>query len=125
MVLEIVKMLLINPAAGGEDPATLSAAWSDMTITWPGVVVTNEDRTVSWTVGGARTITAEYFGSNNLRYRINSGSWINYTAGFSLSSGQTLGWSFSAVSTNEFETITVKENTRTLDSFIIDASGYP
>jgi hypothetical protein len=110
---------------GGEDAATLSATWSDLNVAYPPANANNEDRTVSWTVGGSRTIAANYSGSNGtLSYRINSGAWTSYTAGFSLSSGQTLAWRL-VWSADEFGAFTVTENGRTLATIDYSATGIP
>jgi len=117
-------LLAVIGCFGGEDAAVLSAAWSSLSANWPTFSQNNEDRTITWSAGGARTIAANYAGGNNLQYRINSGTWVAYSAGFSLSSGQTVAWRV-LFSTDEFETVSVTENGRALGSFTVSASGYP
>jgi hypothetical protein len=61
-----------------------SGTWGQMMNTFMGTLL--EDALS----GGARTIAASYADVNTLQYRINSGTWVAYSAGFSLSSGQTV-----------------------------------
>lgn len=85
----------------------------------------NEDRTLTWAVGGARNISCNYAGANTLQYRINSGAWTAYAGAFSLSSGQTLAWKYIA-SSNESGTITPNDDTKgsSLASFTYSAAGW-
>lgn len=117
-------MAIVGSFASGEDAASLSASWSDLNRAYPPTAVNNEDRTVTWTVGGARTITANYSGGGTLSYRINSGAWTDYTAGFSLSSSQTLAWRL-AFGGDESGSFTVSENGRSLQTIGYSATGFP
>lgn len=105
------------------DAAALSAAWSDISVSFPPAGGTNEDRTVTWSIGGARTVTASYGGGGVLAYRIDSGTFTNYAGGFSLSSGQSLGWRVT-FGTNEVGSVSVSINGEALDSFAANASGF-
>lgn len=90
-------LLAAVSAAAGLDTATLSAAWSALNDDFGAPVgANNEDRTVSWSVGGARNFSCNYAGIGTLKYRINSGSWTTYAGAFSLSSGDTLAWQYIA-----------------------------
>ncbi len=106
-----------------QSTASISAAWSDLTASWPGNA-TNEDRTITWAGGGSRTVSVTYGGSNTLSYRIDSGSWVTYSAGFSFTSGQTLAWRTTAEVT-ESTTVTVRVNGVPLDTFAINTVGSP
>lgn len=103
--------------------AAISAAWTDLAGSVGDPTVNNEDRTITFG-GGTRTITK--FGSGigvTWEYRINSGSWTAYSAGFSLTSGQTLAWR-ATYTTNVTTTITIYVNGVTLDQFNSEASGF-
>lgn len=107
--------------------ATLSAArlalsWSAISVASPATVGSNEDRAITW-AGSSRTVTAEYGGGGAVQYRIDSGSWINYTAGFALASGQTVAWRI-GFSGDESGVVFVYVNGRSLSSFETFASGF-
>ena len=55
--------------------------------------------------------------------RINGGAWVSYTTGFSLTSGQTLGWKFESADNDSF-TCAVKVANVPLDTFNVVASGF-
>lgn len=111
---------------GGLDAISLTA-WSDINLAHPTISGTNEDRTLTWSVGGARNISANVPGVGTLFYRINSGGYTTYSAPFSLSSGQTLGWRYQNGSGDESETITVTDDARAaaIDSFFVTKTGSP
>lgn len=100
--------------------------WSNISLTSPTTSGTNEDRTLTWSVGGARNISLSYAGAGLLEYRINSGSWTSYSGAFSLSSGQTLGFRWTHSSNQSATTATVTDATRgaSLDTFDLTASGF-
>jgi hypothetical protein len=113
----------------GLDEAALSASWSAVADDLGAPAgATNEDRTITWTIGGARNFSADYEGGNTLNYRINSGAWTLYAGAFSVTSGQTLGWQYIA-SANESGTITVtdasKGSSLLSGSFGYSAAGWP
>lgn len=116
-------MFLALIAAGGV-PATISAAWSDITVASPSTQGANEDRTISFG-GGLRNVTCSYAGTQTLGYRIDSGSYVTYSGGFSLTSGQTLGWRYTA-SDNESPAVTVNVYVAgvLLDTFTVRAIGF-
>ncbi len=108
------------------DDAVLSASWSAVADDLGAPLgATNEDRTITWSVGGARDISCNYTGSETLEYRIDSGSYVTYSVAFSLTSGQTLGWKYTA-SANESGTITVTDDTRgaSVGTFTYSAGGW-
>lgn len=114
----------VGVAGGGEDPAVISAAWSDITDTFGPGGVTNEDRTITF-IGPARTVTAASPPSGTLAYRIDSGSYVTYSGGFSLTSGQTLGWRFAGSENLVATPVPVSVNGALLDTFNISATGWP
>ena len=109
---------------GSLDAASLTP-WSDISFNNPTSSGTNEDRTLTWSVGGARNISASGSIVGSLEYRINSGSWTTYSGAFSFSSGQTLGWRYSS-STNQSTSVTVNDDTRgaALDTFNLTVTGF-
>jgi len=123
-----MSILLAAFAAMGRslDAASLTG-WSNIPLTHPTSSGTNEDRTITWSVGGARNISASYGGIGTLSYRIDSGSYTTYTTPFSLSSGQTLGWRYQNGLGDESETVTVTDDARgaALDAFFVSKSGSP
>lgn len=121
-------MLLAFTHAGGLDAAAISAVWSDILVAWPTTNGTNEDRTITWAVGGARTIKNGWATGGTLEYRINSGTWTTYTqggAGFSMTSGQTLGWRFTPGGDLGPGDAAVTVNGIALDTFTLQGSGFP
>lgn len=110
---------------GGLDSISFTA-WSDVADDFGAPAGgNNEDRTLSWSVGGARNISCNYAGSETLQYRINTGSWTTYAGAFALSSGQTLAWKYIA-SANESGTIVPNDDTKgeSLVSFGYSATGW-
>lgn len=116
--------LIALVAATLQVQATISATWSDITVASPTTQSTNEDRTISFG-GGSRTITCDYAGTQTLQYRLDSGTWTTYSSGFSLTSGQTLGWRYQA---GDNETPAVSVNVYVagalLDTFTVRATGF-
>lgn len=110
---------------GGVLDAASLTPWSNISFHKPTSSGTNEDRTLTWSVGGARNISASGSIMGSLQYRINSGSWTNYSGAFSLSSGQTLGWRISSV-INQSTSVTVNDDTRgaALDTFNLTVTGW-
>lgn len=107
--------------AMAQSTASISAAWSDLAASNPSAA-SNEDRTITWAGGGSRTISVTYGGNNTLSYRIDSGSWTTFSAGFSFTSGQTLAWRTTSEAT-ESTTVTVRVNGVPLDTFAINTTG--
>ena len=119
--------IVINPHQ--LDAMTLSATWSDITLAAPTVQGTNEDRTLTWGIGGARSISVAASGAavlSSLDYRLDSGAWTLYSGAFSITSGQTLGWRANTAGINGTETVTVTDATRsaTIDAFDVIGSGH-
>lgn len=117
-------MLLAMAGIGGKDAASLSAVWSDISATYP-TAEANEDRTVSWDIGGDRTVTTSYSGVNTLNYRLDSGSWTDSSGGFTMSSGQTLGWQITAASNEGPVSVIVYVDGVELDTFTVTVTGAP
>ena len=122
-------ILAVISGSVGLDAAALSASWSGVTDDFGGGAgATNEDRTITWTRGGARNFSANYSGGNTLEYRINSGSWVTYSTAFAVTSGQTVGWKYTA-SGNESGTITVTDASKgaalASGTFGYSAAGWP
>lgn len=122
-----MSILLAAWAAMGEPAldAVSVTPWSDIIISGATVTGTNEDRTLTWAVGGARNISFSYTGTGTFEYRINSGSWVNYASAFSLSSGQTLGWRYTRDPGGDSGTATVVDDTNgfaTIGTFLADYS---
>lgn len=101
----------------------VATAWSAITFASPTTQATNEDRAITWS-GGARTITNNWTSGGTLQYRLDSGSYVNYTAGFSMTSGQTLGWRYQAGGSNINAVSQVSVNGAVLGSFNIIVTGY-
>lgn len=99
---------------GALDPISLSALWSDISIASPATQGTNEDRTVTFNSGGSRSIELSGYATviTGVEYRINSGSWTAYSAPFSITSGQTLGFRATTGGGNGSETVTVADASR-------------
>jgi len=118
-----MSILLAAFGAMGEpalDAVSLTP-WSDIAISGGTIFGTNEDRTLTWSVGGARNISFAYDGSGTFQYRINSGSWVSYSSAFSLSSGQTLGWRYARDPGGDSGTATVVDDARsfaTINTFL-------
>lgn len=113
--------------AGSLDAASLTG-WSDISLVHPTTSGTNEDRTITWSVGGARNISLSgVTGGYALSYRINSGSYVTYSTAFSLSSGQTLGWRVQSATVDASDILTVNDDTRgsAIDSFNVTKTGSP
>lgn len=99
---------------GALDPIAMTA-WGNTSITSPASQATLPDRTLSWGAGGARNISASLAPGtviSQVEYRINSGTWTNYSTPFALSSGQTLGWRFTTPGANGVETLTITDASR-------------
>ena len=115
------------PAGGGGGGASsLSSAFSDITATSPATTSSESgDRTVTFTGGGSRTINGSSPGSGVLQYRVDSGSWLTYSA-FTVTSGQTIGFRVNEIESNAATTITVTDASRgaTLGTFNYTATGY-
>lgn len=116
-------------ASAALDAVSLSATWSDIPLTAPTTQGTNEDRTLTWSLGGARNVSVSTSGAaviSALEYRINSGAWTAYGAAFSLTSGQTLGWRTNTAGVNGTETVTVTDASRaaTIDTYDVVGSGH-
>lgn len=108
------------------DAASLTA-WSGIALTHPTISGTNEDRAITWSVGGARNISASFSSVGTVSYRIDSGGYTTYSGAFSLTSGQTLGWRYQNGIGDESETVTVTDASRgsVLGSFIVSKTGSP
>lgn len=109
----------------GLDAMSLTG-WSGIALVSPTVRSTNEDRTITWSVGGARNISLSTSAIGSIEYRINSGTYVTYTAPFSLSSGQTLGWRYTNPAMNETDSATVADSTRgsSIATFAVSSTGY-
>lgn len=117
-------MSILLGAGGGKGQAVISGAWSDLAGTVGVPTVSNEDRTITFS-GGARTVTRSGGGAGvTWEYRINSGAWTAYSGGFSLTSGQTLGWQATYTVNVTVTTVTVAVDGVTLDQFTSEASGF-
>lgn len=101
------------------------ADWGNITLSFPTISGTNSDLVLSWTAGGARNISANYAGAGTLEYRINSGAWTTYTAPFSVSSGQTVGWRYAPANESVVVTVTDDARIQAIDTFTVSGSGYP
>lgn len=111
------------------DAASLSAGWSNIVLTYPTITGANEDRTISWTKGGARNVSLGFsIGlAGVIEYRLNSGSWTTYSAPFSMSSGDTLGWRYTGSGGDESVTISVTDDAQggTIGTFGVAITGSP
>lgn len=108
--------------------ATISATWSDISVVSPATQANNEDRTITWAGGGSRTVTTNWASGGTLAYRIDGGSWTTYTqggAGFALSSGQTLAWRLTSSSNINVGSSVVSVGGIIIDTFTMQASGFP
>lgn len=116
--------LIALVAATLQVQATISATWSDITVTSPSTQSTNEDRTISFG-GGSRNVTCDYAGTQTLQYRIDSGSYVTYSGAFSVTSGQTVGWRYQA-GANETPAVSVNVYVAgaLLDTFTVRAIGF-
>lgn len=105
---------------------SIVANWADLVLTWPTTSGANADLALSWSIGGARNISATYAGSGTLQYRINSGAWTTYSSPFSVASGQALGWRYSQTNF-ESSIVTVRDDARgaTIDTFVVSSTGSP
>lgn len=129
-----VTEVWIGTAAGNKQvyvglDAISHTSWSSITVIYPSITGTNKDRTLTWTSGGTRAISLSDAGDgvdHNLQYRINSGTWTNYTSGtFNVSSGNTLGFRVTAATEDFGYTVTITDTTRgtTLNTFSVVKTG--
>lgn len=119
----------MNPALlGGRDRIKLSAAWVDISAVSPAALTNGTgDPTLTWS-GPSRLISVPTVAWGTMRYRINVGAWTDYTAPFSLSSGQTLGFMVNNVTTNGVNSAKAVVDAAVgvvIGSFNAGASGYP
>lgn len=101
----------------------ITATWGNIVFTHPTVTGTNADVTITYTSGGTRTLQLSFSMFGTLSYRINAGSYVTISPGgtFTVSSGDTVGFKFDAVSGSyEFRFITVTDATResTISTFV-------
>lgn len=116
-------MLFLANRRATRSRAILAALWSSIGVTYPTNIANNEDRAITWG-GGARTITAVSGSGGTLYYRIDGASWIAYSSGFSLTSGQTVAWRIQ-FGGNESAQTNVYVQGVLLSSFNSSASGFP
>jgi hypothetical protein len=120
-------VLCVLAGSRGLDAASISAGWDDINIAFPSTDLANANVTVTWVRGGARNFSMTFSGP--FQYRINSGSYTTYTVPFSVSSGNTLNFRVTGVTTNEGPLpVTIRDDARgsaIVDTFSYAASGYP
>lgn len=116
-------MLFLGSRRSSQSRAVLASAWSAITFASPTSQGTNEDRAITWG-GGARTITTNWASGGTLEYRLDSGSYVTYSGGFSMTSGQTLGWRYQAGGSNVNAASQVSVNGVVLASHNIIVTGY-
>lgn len=118
---------MLIPIFGGFStitPASISSPWSDLVVAYPTDTDTTGARTITFG-SGSRTVTVT--GESvalSLEYSINGGAWTDYTAGFSLTSGQTLNWR-GTFSQNSAGSCNVYVDGVLLDTFAKTATGFP
>ena len=121
-----MSLLAAVVASFGQTLDPIVADWASITVVWPGTTqATNANLTLTWTTGGARTLSYNYVGLNVVEYSINSGSWLT-TSPFSFSSGDTLQWRYTG-SSSESDSVSVSDDTRAvvIDSFNVTAVNFP
>lgn len=110
--------------AGGGDVTPNAVNWANISS------ATSPAANANQTVDGCSrsiTISAANSGSGFLEYRLDSGSYVTYSAPFSVNAlaGQTLNWRVSAFAGTVTGTITVtndSDSSTTLDTFTYDVT---
>lgn len=105
------------------NPASVTP-WSDIAAASPAINATNEDRAITWSGGGSRTVTfGVALSGGDVGARKNGAG--GYASSQSITSGETIGFRYRPVGNNQSSTpVSVYVDGVLLETFNVSATGY-